>query len=124
MRQLIIIGSGGFLGAVLRYLVSGWVQQGSRSSILPWGTLSVNLIGCLIIGILGGLVENREMFRPETRLFLMIGVLGSFTTFSTFSYETLALLRDNQILTAAANVTVHIVAGILAAWLGFAVTQG
>jgi len=123
IRHLMIIGCGGFIGAVLRYLVSGWIQQISRSGTFPWGTLGVNCIGCFIIGGLGGLVENHELFSPEIRLFVLVGILGGFTTFSTFSYETLALIRDQEIVSVFINILGHIVLGISAAWLGYTTAQ-
>ncbi|MBN2105379.1 fluoride efflux transporter CrcB [bacterium] len=123
MRHLMIIGCGGFIGAVLRYLISGWIQQIFASRHFPWGTLGVNLIGCFLIGVLGGLVENHELFAPETRLLLLVGILGSFTTFSTFGYESLALIRDQEIAAVFINVIGHVALGIGAAWLGYTATQ-
>ncbi len=116
--KLCIIGGGGFTGAVLRYLVSGWVQFRSGSILFPFGTMAVNLIGCLVIGLLTFLVENRSMFSPEMRSFLLIGLLGAFTTFSTFGNETLALIRDSRLDLAAVNVIVQVTAGVGMVWLG------
>ena len=116
--KLCIIGGGGFTGAVLRYLVSGWVQFRSGSILFPFGTMAVNLLGCLVIGLLTFLVENRSMFSPEMRSFLLIGLLGAFTTFSTFGNETLALIRDSRLDLAALNVIVQVTAGVGMVWLG------
>ena len=116
--KLCIIGAGGFLGAVLRYLVSSWVQYRSGSIVFPFGTLAVNLTGCFIIGLLTFLVESRSMFSPETRGFILIGLLGAFTTFSTFGNETLGLIRDNRVDLAVVNAGVQVFFGVGMVWLG------
>ncbi len=116
--KLSIIGAGGFTGAVLRYLVSSWAQARSGSIIFPFGTLAVNMIGCLLIGFLTYLVETRSMFSMETRSFILIGLLGAFTTFSTFGIETLGLIRDNRIDLAALNAGSQVVVGVALVWLG------
>jgi len=116
--KLCIIGAGGFSGAVLRYLVSGWVQYRSGSITFPFGTLAVNLIGCFFIGLLSFLVESRSMFSPETRSFILIGLLGAFTTFSTFGNETLGLIRDNRVDLALVNVGVQVFFGVGMVWIG------
>lgn len=85
----------------------------------PYGTLLVNLLGCLTIGLLAGLAESRQLFGPEFRMFVFIGVLGSFTTFSTFGYETFAMLRDADYMRAAANVGAQIIIGLTLVWLGY-----
>ncbi len=116
--RLGIIGAGGFVGAVLRYLVSGWVQYRSGSLIFPFGTMSVNMIGCLVIGFMTYLVESRSMFSPELRSFVLIGLLGAFTTFSTFGNETLGLIRDNRIDLAVMNGGFQVFVGVGMVWLG------
>ena len=116
--RLGIIGAGGFVGAVLRYLVSGWVQYRSGSLIFPFGTMSVNMIGCLVIGFMTYLVESRSMFSPELRSFVLIGLLGAFTTFSTFGNETLGLIRDNRIDLAVLNGGFQVFVGVGMVWLG------
>ena len=113
-----IIGAGGFIGAVLRFLISSWVQTRSGSIVFPFGTLAVNMIGCLLIGFLTYLVETRSFFSTETRSFILIGLLGAFTTFSTFGIETLALIRDNRIDLAALNAGSQVVIGVGLVWLG------
>jgi len=115
---IVLVGVGGFLGSVLRYLMGGWVHRVLDNPWFPYGTLSVNLIGCLVIGFLGGLTENRQVFAPETRLFLFLGVLGGFTTFSSFAYETSAFLNDGQIVMASLNVGLQVILGLVAVWLG------
>ena len=116
--KLCIIGAGGFIGAVLRYQLSGWVQYRSGSIVFPFGTMSVNLIGCLAIGLLTFLVENRSLLSPEMRNFLLVGLLGAFTTFSTFGNETLVLIRGNRMDLAILNAGVQVVVGVGMVWLG------
>ncbi len=116
--KLSIIGAGGFTGAVLRYLVSSWAQTRSGSIIFPFGTLAVNMIGCLLIGFLTYLVETRSMFSMETRSFILIGLLGAFTTFSTFGNETLGLIRDSRVDLAIVNVGSQVIIGVGMVWLG------
>lgn len=123
MQNVLIVGMGGFLGASLRYLLSGWVQRLSGQAGFPYGTITVNLIGCLLIGFLGGLAVNRGLFAGESRLFLLIGVLGGFTTFSTFGYDTLTLLRDGQLLMAITNVVIQVVVGVLTVWIGYTISS-
>ncbi|MSQ11965.1 MAG: fluoride efflux transporter CrcB [Dehalococcoidia bacterium] len=123
MPNVVFVAVGGLLGSVARYLISGWVQERVTNGGLPWGTLSVNATGCLLIGILGGLAESRGFFGPESRAFLFIGVLGGFTTFSTFGYETFALLRDGQAVQALGNIALQLGVGLAAVWLGYAVVK-
>ena len=119
-----IVGGGGFIGAMARYLLSGLVQRQMPLTTFPVGTLAVNLLGCLIIGLLSGLAEARQLFGPEFRMFALIGILGGFTTFSTFGFETFAMLRDAEYLRAATNVGVHLVAGVGLVWLGYGLAAG
>ena len=119
MRIIIAIGLGGACGSVLRYLVAGWAQQLSNTTTFPVGTLAVNVIGCLVIGVLAGLSENAGVFGPMARAFLLIGLLGGFTTFSTFAYETTALTRDAQFFSAFLNIALQVTTGLFAAWLGY-----
>ena len=118
MTKLLIVGAGGFIGAVLRYLISGVVQTLSGSISFPYGTLAVNLLGCFVIGVLTCLVETRGMLTAEMRLFLLIGLLGSLTTFSTFGNETFNLIRDRNVAYALLNIGLQVAAGILLVWLG------
>ncbi len=118
MRNLIIIGLGGFCGAVLRYLISGGVQRWSQSVDFPYGTLAVNLLGCLIIGMLTRLDEFRSVLSPEMRFFIMIGLLGAFTTYSTFSNEAMNLINDRRIQLVLVYVGAHVVLGLGAVLLG------
>lgn len=118
MNKIFLVGAGGFVGSVLRYLVSGYIQQITKSVIFPYGTLAVNLIGCFIIGFLSQLADTRGVFTPETRALVIIGLLGGFTTFSTFSNESVNLLRDGENLFALVNAGIHFAFGFGAVWLG------
>ena len=118
IREGLLIGSGGFIGSVARYALGGLVYGIIRTPLLPWGTLAVNVLGCLAIGFCGGLAESRQLFSPDGRLFLFIGILGGFTTFSTFGYETFALLRDGDTLRSILNILLQIGLGLGAVWAG------
>ena len=123
LGQLFIVGLGGFIGAGARYALSGLVHRWLPQATFPHGTLVVNLLGCLAIGFLGGLMETRQLLDPTHRLFLVIGVLGSFTTFSTFAFETLGLVHSSDFLKVAINVLAHVIVGLLAAWAGYLLAQ-
>lgn len=120
---MLLVGVGGFVGSVGRYLVGGWVHRALPLAVFPVGTLVVNVAGCLAIGLLAGLVEARQLFGPDLRVFLLIGVLGGFTTFSSFAYESLALARDAEMGRALLNVAAQVVLGLVAAWLGYALVR-
>ena len=109
--------AGAALGAPARYFLQGKVQDLGGPGF-PWGTLVVNVTGCLLIGLLATLAFERELFSREARAFLMVGFLGSYTTFSTFGWETLELLRGLELVRAAANVAASVLLGVLAAWAG------
>jgi len=118
LTNIILVGAGGFIGSVLRYLVSGYVQQASRSLDFPFGTLAVNVFGCFVIGFLSQLAEDQGLFTSESRLFVFTGMLGGFTTFSSFGNETLNLARDSQMMNAFANIGTNLIIGLFAVWLG------
>jgi len=122
MTNILLVGIGGFIGSVLRYLASGYVQQSTKSIDFPYGTLAVNVIGCFVIGFLAQLAESRGMFTSESRAFVFVGILGGFTTFSSFGNETLNLARDSQMMNALANVGANVILGLLAVWLGRSVS--
>ena len=123
MIKILIIGMGGFLGAVSRHFVSGLAQKISNNPFFPYGTITVNIIGCFFIGLIAALVQNKGYFGPNARLFIMVGVIGGFTTFSTFSNETFSLMSDGQFLSAAANVIASIVLGLFGVWLGYTIAN-
>lgn len=116
---MLIVGSGGFFGSAARFAFGGLVQRLAPSALFPWGTLAVNVTGCFLIGLLFGLSEARQIFSPEARLFLFIGVLGGYTTFSTFGLESINLLRDGEWLRALSYVLLHVILGIGTVWAGF-----
>lgn len=118
MEKIFIIGVGGFAGAVARYTVSGWVQNWTRSINFPYGTLAVNLLGCFLIGFLTVMGEKYNFFTSEMRTLIFIGFLGAFTTFSTFSNETLNLLRGSESWLAFLNVAANLVLGLFLVWGG------
>lgn len=121
--KILMIGLGGFTGSVLRYVLSGLVQQGLGGIYFPYGTLAINLMGCLLIGFLSHLSETYGLFAEEARSLVFIGLLGGFTTFSTFANETWNLLRDGENGLGLANAGVHLLGGLLAVWVGRAVAH-
>jgi CrcB protein len=118
MTNILLVGFGGFIGSVLRYTISGYVQGVTKSIGFPYGTLTVNVLGCFIIGFLAQLAESRGLFTSESRLFVFVGILGGFTTFSTFGNETVNLARDSQMMSALANIGASVIIGLFAVWLG------
>jgi fluoride exporter len=117
--QLILVAVGGALGSVGRYALSTAVQRFS-SPFFPYGTFVVNVLGCLVFGIIMGAARERFVLGPSERTFLLIGILGGFTTFSTFSYETFALLQDGEFARAFANAAGQLICGLVALWAGYA----
>lgn len=99
--------------------MSGYVQQLSKSIQFPFGTLAVNLVGCAMIGFIAELADHRGVISGEARAFLIVGILGGFTTFSAFGNETMNLLRDGQLMLAGGNIVSHTVLGLIAVWLGY-----
>lgn len=118
MRELLLVGSGGFVGSVARFLLAGVVTHASTGSRFPFGTLAVNTAGCLVIGVLSGLAEHSGVFTPNVRLLLFTGVLGGFTTFSAFAFETWFLGHEHAWLLAGANIVAQVALGIAAVWIG------
>ena len=121
MKIILAIGTGSFIGGILRYLLSQFVQSKVLSAF-PFATLSVNIIGCFFIGIVFALGE-RSNISPEWRLFLATGVLGGFTTFSAFSNETFGLIRSGELWNASAYIAASVFLGILATWIGHSVLK-
>jgi CrcB protein len=122
LKLLMLIGTGSFIGGVLRYLVSRSVQNTFISSF-PYGTFTVNVIGCFLIGLIYGFSERGNILSPDLRLFLTVGFCGGFTTFSTFANESLSLLRDGDIFHFALYSGLSVFAGILVTYLGSLVTK-
>lgn len=120
--QLIAIAAGGAVGALLRYWVSSGVHIVAGRSF-PYGTLTVNVLGSLLIGLLYVLFNERFELAAPWRALLMVGVLGAFTTFSTFSMETLELLEQGEVVKAILNVFLNVGLCVLAAWIGVIITR-
>ena len=117
MLKYLLIGTGGFLGSVLRY----WTSVNAYKIFgeeFPYGTFVVNTLGCLLMGFIAEISENRFLVSPEIRIFLMIGFLGGYTTFSTFGYETFVLLQDKDYLTAFLNILLSVVICLASVWIG------
>lgn len=118
MKTYLLVGVGGFLGSIARYWLSGLAQQYMNSPVFPYGTLFVNITGCFIIGILSYLADVRGLFDPDSRAFTFVGIMGGYTTFSSFGNETMALFRTGETTPALFNVGLHMVVGLGAVWLG------
>lgn len=117
MTKWMLIATGGALGSVLRYGMQGWVQR-ATSADFPWGTLAVNVIGCILLGFLTAAFTGPILLREEYRVGLTVGILGGFTTFSTFGLETFMLASDRQYWFAALNVLLSCGLGFFAVWAG------
>lgn len=115
--RIVWIGAAGFLGAIARYEVEGWISSRSAGAF-PWGTLAVNASGCFVLGLLFTLFTERFLPHPTLRSALTIGFLGAYTTFSTFSLETVRLVEDGALGLAAANVIGSLSLGIAAVYGG------
>jgi fluoride exporter len=121
MKILMAIGTGSFIGGMLRYLIAEFVQTRYLTSF-PIGTLTVNIIGCFIIGIVFGLADKGNLTQ-EWRLFLATGLLGGFTTFSAFSIETFGMLRDGQFWSASAYIFLSVILGLFVAFIGISIIK-
>jgi CrcB protein len=123
MKTLLLVGAGGFAGAIARYLVSGWIY-GLVGTRLPYGTLAVNVAGSLLLGLVAALGTGRiGVVTPELRALVAIGFLGAFTTFSTFSLESFRLLEEGSYLFAAVNMAGNLVLCLAATGAGIAVAR-
>ena len=116
MNLWLWIGLGGFIGALLRFAASGLMQ--SKSAVFPLGTLGINIIGSFFMGFIMYSSEFGGLFSEEARIFLTIGILGSFTTMSTFSYETFKLLEQNELLLVSINIIGTVLLTVFAIYLG------
>ena len=123
LRTLFLIGTGGFIGSIFRYLVSGFAQQLTTGIQFPFGTLVVNLVGCALVGFFAELADHRGIVSGETRAFLIVGILGGFTTYSAFGNETMNLLRNGELWLAGGNIVGHTVLGLVAVWVGYSVAS-
>jgi CrcB protein len=121
MRLILAIGIGSCLGGISRYLLAQFIQNKFLTAF-PYGTMVVNLLGCFLIGIIFGLSE-RGNFSMVWRLFLVTGFLGGFTTFSSFSNETVGMLRDGQIWSAFTYISISVLVGLLATFTGISLIK-
>jgi CrcB protein len=118
-KLFLLVFLGGGLGSVARFLMSTTVQKLFDGAAFPFGTFSVNMLGCLVIGMLGSMAESRGVFSFELRSFLFVGILGGFTTFSSFGFETFNLFRDGELAYALLNGFGQLALGFAFVWLGF-----
>ncbi len=121
MRELLLVAAGGAMGSVARVLTSGLVYR-FVSPAFPWGTVTVNLLGSLLFGVIVGMGTTRGGLSPEARALLLPGLMGGFTTFSAFSFETVELYTQGFPQRAAANVLLQVLVGTLALWSGMQLT--
>ena len=117
MFNVFVVFLGGGIGSTARYLTSGWVYRWAGSDF-PYGTFFENTLGCFLIGLLMTGFEDRFLVSPQLRIFLTIGILGGFTTFSTFSFETISMMKDAQYFSASVNVTATLAACLGGTYLG------
>ena len=122
LRSILIIGTGGFIGSVSRFLASKFVQNNVLSSF-PYGTFLVNILGCLLIGFFYGLSERGNIMSAEWKMFLTVGFCGGFTTFSTFANENMALLRDGNFFYFALYTSLSVFLGLVATYFGNLITK-
>ena len=118
MRDLLLVGVGGFVGAIARHAMGSSVLALSGQTRFPVGTLAVNVVGCALIGVFAAFVEAIPALNGPARLLLVTGVLGGFTTFSAFGLETMLMLRRGDTMLAAGYVAASVVLGLLAVWIG------
>ena len=118
-----IVGAGGFVGSALRFALGGALQRTIPMGGFPIGILVVNVLGCTAIGVFSGLAESRDFVTAELRLFIVVGLLGGFTTYSTFANDGVAMLRDQAFGEALASVALHVLVGFAAVWFGHRLTN-
>lgn len=123
MDKLLLVGLGGFVGSALRYGLGGWIARARSGWGFPVETLVINVTGCLAIGFLAGLAETRGVFTGATRALVFMGLLGGYTTFSSFGYETFQLMRDGQFGWALLSVALQVTLGLTGVWLGDALAR-
>ena len=118
MEKALMVGLGGFLGSILRYALGSWIGRLKAGWVFPLETLVINVLGCVVLGGLAGLAESRGLLSGVTRAFLFIGVLGGFTTFSAYGYESFQLLRVGQWQLVVLSTSLQVVLGIGGVWVG------
>jgi CrcB protein len=122
IKTLLLVGTGGFLGSISRFLTSRFMQSYFPSAF-PFGTFVVNISGCFLIGLIFGFSERSSVLTPGWKMFLTVGFCGGFTTFSAFAYENLVLLRDGEIFNFLLYIGLSVFLGIAATFLGVIITK-
>jgi CrcB protein len=122
VARIFSIGFAGFIGTLLRYWLSGVIAR-RYGETFPYGTLAVNLFGCFVIGLLFYLFYDRALASPTLRTTIFIGLLGGFTTFSSYGLQTFTLLRDGELFLALANVVASNVIGLALVWVGYSLAK-
>ncbi|MDA3883876.1 MAG: fluoride efflux transporter CrcB [Bacteroidales bacterium] len=122
IQSLLLVGTGGFIGSILRYLVQQWFMQNSTTSI-PWGTFAVNIIGSFIFGIIYAFADKHAVFSQEIRLLFAIGFCGGFTTFSSFAAENMNLLTNQDYFSFALYTGLSILSGLIMVWMGINIVK-
>jgi len=117
LRTIFIVGTGGFIGSVMRYLVQFYIEKGMSSSF-PLGTLLANILGSFIIGVVFALAEKGDLMSSEWRIFLTVGICGGFTTFSAFAYNNMIMIKENSFFQLFLNIGSNLFFGILAVYIG------
>jgi fluoride exporter len=118
----LLVALGGALGATARFIVAGLVHR-VASPFFPWGTFAINVTGCFVFGLIAGIADARGAIGPATRAFVLVGILGGYTTFSSFAFETFELLRAGQVPAAIGNTVGQVVLGLAAFWVGWVLTR-
>jgi len=122
LRSILLVGLGGFIGSVLRFLTSKYLQENLMSTF-PWPTFLVNIIGSLLIGIIFGLSERGQLFSSDLRLFLTVGICGGFTTFSSFSNDAFLMLQDREMIRFVLYTGLSFTLGIFFVFIGRLLTK-
>jgi fluoride exporter len=120
--NILLVAIGGAIGSVARYLLSTFVLR-ATGALFPLGTFVVNAIGCFVFGLIAGAADQRVALSPEARAFLLIGILGGFTTFSSYAFESFALLRSGEVLWAATNIAGQVLIGVAGVAAGIAMMR-
>lgn len=122
MHGTLVVALGGAFGAASRYVLAGAVHR-ILPATFPYGTFFVNITGCFLFGVIAGIADERSAIGPDARRFLLVGVIGGFTTFSSYTYESFALVRDGQLVSAFANTAGQVVVGFATLWAGYVLAR-
>ncbi len=123
LKAIILVGIGGFIGSVARYLLAIYALKPLGPTTFPWSTFIANIVGCLVIGLVYGLSEKFQWFNIEYRLLLATGICGGFTTFSTFAYENIILIQSNNLIVFALYCVLSIIIGLLFVFIGLSIIK-